>query len=115
MYMVPYPENPKHGPAAVSLSTISKCTPTLLSGSCTHECFLLVATLNNATAAWLVLQRLLLYLYTCQFGVNEDTSTVFANDNLLTCTDIELTLGWNLVKATATSIALNINNGQAIT
>ena len=64
---------------------------------------LLVSLLTDSSSTlWLIL--LAYQFYTSQFGVNHNTATVFANDNLLTHTDIQLTLRWNLVEATATSL-----------
>ena len=51
---------------------------------------------------------------TCQFWVNHDTTAVFANDDFLTRTDIQLLLRRNLVKATTTSITLNVYYAQTI-
>ena len=53
--------------------------------------------------------------YTGQFRVNHDTTAIFANDNFLTHANIQLLLRRNLVKTTATCIALYINNTQTIT
>ena len=56
----------------------------------------------------------LLLFYASQFCVYHDTATVFAYDNFLARTDIQLLLGRNFVEATATSVTLYINYGQTI-
>lgn len=64
------------------------------------------------------------YLYNVLFNcfdliqnilVNQDASTVFANDYFFARRDIHLTLWWNFVEATTTGITLNGHNSQSIT
>ena len=75
---------------------------------------LLLAALYHTAAAWLVLQILGFYLYTCQFWVYEDTAAILAHDDLLASADIQLALGRNLVEAATACVALNVNHGQAV-
>ena len=63
---------------------------------------LFLATLCYTAATWLLLHGILVDVYTCQFGVYKDTTTVLTYDNLLAGTDIQLALRWNLVEATTT-------------
>ena len=58
----------------------------------------------------LVLLMSLLY----ELWVDEDTPAVFADDDLLMEFEVYLTLGWDLVEAAATSIAVYGHDGQAI-
>ena len=58
----------------------------------------------------LVLLMSLLY----ELGVDEDTPAVFADDDLLMELEVYLTLGWDLVEAATTSIAIYGHDGQAI-
>lgn len=83
-----------------------------------NEKFCLVLALcitlaDGALALGLLLYRCL-YFDAGQFRVNHDAATIFAHDNLLVHLDIELTLGRNLVEATAASITLHIDNAQAV-
>ena len=76
-----------------------------------------IRLLGATRGACLTLRLLLLRsfrLHTRQFGVNEDTAAIFADDDLLVHLDVELTLGRNLVEATATGITLHIDNAQSI-
>ena len=75
---------------------------------------LLYSLANGALASLLLLSIWSSNLNTCQLGVDQDTTTILTNDNLLVHLDIELTLGWNLVEATTTGITLYINNTQTI-
>ena len=52
------------------------------------------------------------FLY--QLGVDEDTTTVFADDDLLVKLQVYLTLGGNLIEATTTSITVDRHYGQPI-
>ena len=52
---------------------------------------------------------------TSQFRVDHDTTAVFAYDDFLAHTDIQLLLRRNLVEATTTSITLNVGNTQSVT
>lgn len=58
------------------------------------------------------------YIYTLEnileVVVNQDTSAVLANDNFLSLLDVQLTLRWNLVKATSTSITGNSNYSKSV-
>ena len=54
------------------------------------------------------------HLYTCQFGVYEDTAAVLAHYDLLAGADVQLALGRNLVEAATACVALNVNHGQAV-
>ncbi len=67
------------------------------------------------SSRWLFLYLFLVFKgYTCQFRVNHDTSAIFANDDFLTRTDIQLSLGRDFVEATTTSITLYIYDTQSI-
>ena len=57
---------------------------------------------------------MLFCFYTSQFRVNHDTATVFAYDDFLAHTDVELFLRRNLVEATATSVTLHVSNTQTV-
>ena len=56
----------------------------------------------------------MLNLYTSQFRVDHNTSSIFANDHFLTGTDVQLSLRRNLVKATTARVTLYIYNAQSI-
>lgn len=55
-----------------------------------------------------------LRLHACQFGVDQDASAIFAGNNLLARTNINLTLRGNLVETATASTTLNVNHGEAI-
>ena len=59
--------------------------------------------------------RIRLFFYACQFRVDHDTTTVFANDHFLTQLDIQLFLGRNLVETTTAGTTLYIYDSQAVT
>ena len=50
-----------------------------------------------------------------QLRIDQDTSTVLADDDLLVELQVYLTLGGNFIEATSASIAVNRNNSQPIT
>ena len=50
-----------------------------------------------------------------QLRIDQDTSTVLADDDLLVELQVYLTLGGNFIEATSASIAVNRNNSQSIT
>ena len=52
------------------------------------------------------------FLY--QLGVDEDTTAVFADDDLLVKLQVYLTLGGNLIEAATTSITVDRHYGQPI-
>ena len=52
------------------------------------------------------------FLY--EFGIDEDTTAVFADDDLLMELQINLTLGWNLVEATTASITIDGYDSKTI-
>lgn len=54
------------------------------------------------------------WFYASQFWVDHDTSTVFAYDDFLAHTNVELFLRRNLVEATATSVTLYVSNTQTV-
>ena len=69
---------------------------------------------NSALARLLLLYSWLVNLNSSQFRVNHDTSTVFAHDDFLVHSDVQLALWGNLVKTTATCITLHINDANSI-
>ena len=79
-----------------------------------------IYTAEYYSAVFFSSSRLFLYLflvfdgYTSQFRVNHDTSAILANDDFLTRTDIQLSLGWDFVEATATSVTLYIYDTQSV-
>ena len=54
-------------------------------------------------------QELFYFYLVIQLVINQDTSAVFADDDLFALTDLALTLGRNSVEATAASIAQHGN------
>ena len=66
-----------------------------------------------AAALRLFLSRLLNF-HSSEFRVNHDASAVFAHDNLLAHTYIKLSLGRNLVEASAAGITLHIYDSKSI-
>ena len=52
------------------------------------------------------------FLY--EFGIDEDTTAVFADDDLLAQLQIYLALGWNLVEATTTSVTVDGYDSKTI-
>jgi len=52
------------------------------------------------------------FLY--EFGINEDTTAVFADDNLFMKLQIYLALGWDLVEATTASITIDGYDSKTI-
>ena len=50
-----------------------------------------------------------------QLRIDQDTSTVLADDNLLVELQVYLTLGGNFIEATSASIAVNRHNSQSVT
>ena len=58
--------------------------------------------------------QMLFHFYACQFRVNHDTAAIFANDDFLTHTDVQLSLRRNLIKTTATSITLYVYDAQTV-
>ena len=52
------------------------------------------------------------FLY--QLGVDEDTTAVFADDDLLVKLQVYLTLGGDLIEAATTSITVDRHYGQTI-
>ena len=50
----------------------------------------------------------------CQFRVYHNAAAIFANNDFLARTDVQLTLRRNFVEATAASIALHIDNAQTV-
>ena len=55
---------------------------------------------------------LVCFLY--EFRVDEDTTAVFADDDLLSELKVYLTLRWNLIEATTTSVTINRHHRQTI-
>ena len=50
-----------------------------------------------------------------QLRIDQDTSTVLADNDLLVELQVYLTLGGNFIEATSASITVNRNNSQSIT
>ena len=50
-----------------------------------------------------------------QLRIDQDTSAVLADNDLLVELQVYLTLGGNFIEATSASIAVNRNNSQSIT
>ena len=49
-----------------------------------------------------------------QLRIDEDTTAVFADDDLLVKLQVYLTLGWNLVEAATASISVDGHYGKTI-
>ena len=81
---------------------------------CKKEKLLSLCSSADTAALWCWCLCWLLLLNTCKLWVNHNTATVLANDDFLSHTDIHLALWWNLAEATATSIALNVNNTKTV-
>lgn len=52
--------------------------------------------------------------FCCQFGINHDSTAVFANDNFLVCADIDLALWRDAVEAATASITVYHNDAQSV-
>lgn len=63
------------------------------------------------TTLWLFLG---LDFHSGEFRIDEDTSAVFADDDLLVHLDVELALWRNLVKATTTGVTLHVDDSQTV-
>ena len=50
-----------------------------------------------------------------QLRIDQDTSTVLADNDLLVELQVYLTLGGNFIEATSASITVNRNNSQSVT
>ena len=72
-------------------------------------------TTNGALARLLLLFSCIVKLNACQFRVDHDTATIFANDDFLVHLDVEMALWRNLVEATAASVALYIDDAKTVT
>ena len=79
-------------------------------------CVLLCLSLLSSCCAFLLglLLNSGLRLHTGELRVDEDTSTVFTDDDLLVHLDVQLALWWNLVKAATAGITLHIDNAETI-
>ena len=73
----------------------------------------LLSCLTTATLG-LLFDVLALQLNACEFGIDHDATAVFANDNLLAHTDVELALGRDLVEASAAGVALDIYDAESV-
>ena len=81
-------------------------------------CFRILFCLSLLSSCSALLLRLLLHsgfrLHTSKFRIDEDTSTVFADDDLLVHLDIQLTLWRNLVETTTAGITLHVDDTQSV-
>ena len=64
---------------------------------------------------YLILNHKYILLYSCQFRVNHNSSTILTNNYFLAKFNIHLSLWWNFIKATATCVALDIYNTKTVT
>ena len=67
-----------------------------------------------AFTLWFLLSNGSLCLNAGKLGIDHDTTTILAYDNLLVHLNIELSLWWNLIEATTASIALHIDHSQSV-
>ena len=58
--------------------------------------------------------KLILFSYAGDFGVDNDSAAIFADDYFLAKLDFELFLRWDAVETAAARIALDVDNTKAV-
>ena len=77
-------------------------------------CLLLCRSGSPTATLRLFFHRLVFDFHSGQFRVYHDTAAVFAYDNLLAHTNIQLALGGDFIETATASIALHVNDTQSV-